>query len=139
MEVMRPTLITCLILLALACTNPYDFEPGDPTKADPPPPPELLQPQNGWQSDLYLYPQQVNLGWQALPGALFYQIEVYRDSLLRTQYLVYANQRATQPSGSAAFSTHGWYFWRVRAASRNWNDYTDWSQPFRFGLPNPAQ
>ena len=104
-----------------------------------PAPPELLQPQNGWQSDLYQYPQQVNFDWQALPGALFYQIEVYRDSLLRAQFLVYSNPRATQTSGSAALSIYGWYFWRVRAASKNWNNYTDWSQPFRFGLPNPAR
>jgi len=139
MEEVKPVLIFGLMLALLACKDPYEFEPGDPTKPDPPPPPELLQPQNGWQSDLYQYPQQVNFDWQALPGALFYQIEVYRDSLLRAQYLVYSNPRATQTSGSAALSIYGWYFWRVRAASKNWNNYTDWSQPFRFGLPNPAR
>jgi len=138
MVAMKLTLVACLVLAVIACTDPYSFEPGDPTKPDPPAPPELVQPANNWQSDLYRYPQEVSFVWQALPGALFYQIEVYRDSLLRSQYLVYSNQRVTQTSLTASFSTYGWYYWRVRAASRDWNNYTAWSEPFRFGLPNPA-
>jgi hypothetical protein len=139
MKAMKLTLVACLVLTVLACTDPYSFEPGDPTKPNPPDAPELVQPGNGWQSDLYAYPQGVGFGWQAVSGGQFYQIEVYRDSLLRGQYLVYANERVTQPAATASFSTYGWYYWRVRAASRNWNNYTAWSATFRFGLPNPAK
>jgi hypothetical protein len=125
------------VLAGLACRDPYDFEPNDPTKPDPPDPPELVQPGDGWLSDSYEYPQSVTFGWYALPGTLFYQMEVYRDSVVNPSARVYNNTRVTLNSVSVGF---GWgvYVWRVRAASRNWNDYTDWSAPFRFTLPNPA-
>ena len=135
---MRLALVAGLVLALLACTDPNSFQPFDPTKPDPPGPPVLVQPSSGWMSDQYGYPQDVSFGWQQVSGAQFYQIEVYRDSLLRSQYLAYANERVTQPSLAASLSTYGWYYWRVRAASRNWNNYTAWSAPFRFGLPNPA-
>ena len=127
-----------LLLCIVACKDPYDFQPNDPTKPDPPDPPVLVQPANGWDSNDFTYPQNVTFGWHALSGALLYQIEVYRDSLLRSQYLSYSNTRVTQPLVTAQF---GWgkYYWHVRAASRNWNNYTDWSEPFSFVLPNPAQ
>jgi hypothetical protein len=136
---MKLALVAFLTLVVLACTDPYSFEPGDPTKPDPPAPPQLLSPANDWVSDSYAYPQDVNFGWQQSAGAQFYQIEVYRDSLLRGQYLVYANDRVTQPAVTGSISSWGLYYWRVRAASRNWNDYTDWSDPLHFSLPNPAK
>ena len=136
---MRLVLIFGLLLALLACKNPYDFEPGDPTKPDPPAPPELVSPPDSWQSDSYIYPQEVSFIFRAIPGAGFYQFEIYLDSLLRSQYLYSSNSRLTQTSVTMSFPYYGLYFWRVRAASRNWNDYTDWSRPFRFGLPNPAR
>jgi len=139
MKAMKLTLVACLVLTLFACTDPYAFEPGDPTKPDPPAPPQLVAPGDSWRSDQYGYPQDVNFGWQQVSGAQFYQIEVYIDSLLRSEYLRYANERVTQPSLTASFSICGLYYWRVRAASRNWNNYTSWSSPFRFGLPNPAK
>ncbi len=139
MVAMKLTLVACLALAVLACTDPFSFDPGDPTKPDPPAPPKLVAPTDSWMSDSYAYPQDVDFGWQAIPGAQFYQIEVYRDSLLRGEYLRYSNQRVAQPTLSAPFSGCGLYYWRVRAASKNWNNYTDWSSPFRFSLPNPAK
>jgi hypothetical protein len=139
MKAMKLALAACLVLVILACTDPFSFEPGDPTKPNPPSSPELIQPGNGWMSDDYIYPQNVTLGWQKVPGAQFYQVEAYRDSLLRSQYLVHANQRVAQPPLTVPFSGFGLYYWRVRAASRNWNNYTNWSAPFRFSLPNPAR
>lgn len=136
---MMKRLALILLLALLACTDPYSFEPGDPTKPDPPAPPGLVYPVSGWVSDDYAYPQDVSFAWQQVPGAQFYQIEVYRDSLLRSEYLRYSNQRVAQPTLSAPFSGCGLYYWRVRAASKNWNNYTDWSSPFRFSLPNPAK
>jgi hypothetical protein len=130
--------VACVLLAVIACRDPHDFEPGDPTKPDPPAPPQLVSPANGWASESFSYPQDVSFGWQQLSGA-FYQIEVYRDSLLRSQYLVYAADRVTQPGITGRLSSYGTYFWRVRAANRNWNDYTHWSDPFRFSLPNPAK
>jgi hypothetical protein len=139
MEAMKLALVAWLTLAVLACKDPNSFQPFDPTKPDPPGPPVLTYPVNNWISDDYAYPQNVSFAWQGVPGAQFHQIEVYRDSLLRSQYLVYANERVTQPSLTASCPTYGWYYWRVRAASRDWNNYTDWSSPFRFGLRNPVR
>jgi hypothetical protein len=133
---MQRSPVLCLILAALACKDPYDFEPGDPTKPNPP---ELAAPLDGWMSDSYIHPQEVSFVFRSVPGASFYQLEVYRDSLLRSQYLFYSNPRLTQTSVATSLPYYGLCFWRVRAASRNWNNYTAWSTPFRFSLPNPAR
>ena len=130
-----PVVLLCL----LACKDPNSFQSFDPNKPDPPGPPVLTYPTDGWVSDQFAYPQDISFGWQQVSGTQFYQIEVYRDSLLRSQYLIYANERITQPALTASFSNWGLYYWHVRAASRNWNSYTAWSAPFRFGLPNPAK
>jgi hypothetical protein len=139
MKAMKLALFACLVLAVLACKDPNSFQPFDPTKPDPPAPPELVYPINGWVSDRFAYPQGVSFGWQAVSGGRFCQIEVYRDSLLRSQYLVYANERVAQPSATASFSDWALCYWQVRAGSRNWNNYTDWSASFRFGLPNPGR
>ena len=139
MKVMKLTLVACLVLAVLACKDPNSFQPFDPTKPDPPDAPQLVIPANGWISDRFAYPQDVIFVWQQVPGAQFYQIEVYLDSLLRSQYLFYSNTRVTQTSVTDSLPYYGLYFWRVRAASRNWNNYTDWSSPFRFALPNPGR
>lgn len=132
-------LVWVALLCLLACKDPNSYKPFDPTMPDPPAPPVLSYPVNGWVSDDFAYPQNVNFGWQGVSGAQFYELEVYEDSLLRSQYLVYSNPRVTQTSLTVSVSTYGLYFWRVRAGSRYWNNYTDWSAPFRFALPNPAK
>ena len=139
MEVMRLTLVACLLLTLLACRDPFSFEPGDPTKPDPPAPPQLVAPADSWRSDDYGYPQDVAFAWQAIPGTAFYQLEAYIDWTIDPQHLVFADQRVTSTALTASFSRYGRYYWRVRAASRSWNNYTDWSPPFRFMLPNPAR
>jgi hypothetical protein len=127
------------LLCLLACKDPNSFQPFDPSMPDPPAPPGLVYPVNGWVSDNWGYPQDVDFSWQRLPEAQFYQIEVYKDSLLPSGHLTYSNQRVTSIALTASFDHYGRYYWRVRAASRNWNNYTDWSEPFWFGLPNPAR
>ena len=136
---MRLLLSASLVLAILACTDPYSFEPGDPTKPDPPAPPQLVAPGDSWRSDDYSYPQEVAFEWHPISGPVFYQFEAYSDVTIDPQHLVYANQRVTSPTLTASFSRYGQYYWCVRAASRNWNDYTDWSTPFQFTLPNPAR
>ncbi len=126
-------------LALLACTDPFSFEPGDPTKPDPPAPPQLTAPADGWRSGDYGYPQSVTFSWQPLSGPVFYQFEAYDDSALVPDNLVYENKRVGSNTLAVSFYRYGRYYWRVRAASREWNDYTDWSEPFRFLLPNPAR
>jgi hypothetical protein len=136
---MRLLLCVWLTLALLACRDPYSFEPGDPTKPDPPAPPRLTAPADSWRSGDYGYPQDVAFAWQAIPGPVFFQLEAYIDWTIDPQHLVFADQRVASAALVVPFSRYGRYYWRVRAASRNWNNYTDWSQPFRFVLPNPAR
>jgi hypothetical protein len=131
--------LSTVLLCLLACTDPYSYEPGDPTKPDPPAPPQLIAPGDSWLSDSYIYPQEVAFGWQPIPAAAFYQFEVYNDWVIDPLKLVYANQRVAYAELTVEFNHYGKYYWRVRAASKNWNNYTAWSQPSRFGLPNPAK
>lgn len=135
----RSALLTVLLIL-FACRDPYSFEPNDPTKPDPPPPPRLVLPAYGWISEDFAYPQDISLGWDGLPGVLFYQVEIYlNDSTLQSGSLTWSSQRVLYPSVTVQLGWYGWYFWRVRAASRGWNGYTDWSAASRFALPNPAR
>jgi hypothetical protein len=55
----RRLLTASLLLVLLACRDPFSFEPGDPTKPDPPAPPQLVAPADSWRSDDYGYPQDV--------------------------------------------------------------------------------
>jgi hypothetical protein len=136
MKAMKLALVACLVLAVLACKDPNSFQPFDPTMPDPPAPPVLSSPVNGWLSDSYAYPQDVYLSWHGVAGTQFYEIQVTWDSLFRDPN---PGQHVYQTSLIVTEPTYGRYFWRVRAASKSWNDYTDWSTPFCFGLPNPAK
>jgi hypothetical protein len=128
--------VAVALLCLVACRDPNSYQPFDPTKPDPPEPPVLTYPTNGWMSDDYAYPQDVSYVWQAVPGAQFYEMQVSDDSLFAGTPLFW---RAYQTSATYPMQRFGLYYWRIRAASRNWNNYTDWSTPFRFTLPNPAR
>jgi hypothetical protein len=120
----------------LACRDPNSYQPFDPTKPDPPAPPVLTYPANGWMSDDYAYPQNVSFAWQAVPGSQFYEMQVNDDSLYpgtRPFWRVYQTS-VTYPMGG-----FGLYYWRVRAVSSDWNNYTGWSLPSHFTLPNPGR
>jgi hypothetical protein len=124
------------LLCLLACRDPNSYQPFDPTKPDPPAPPVLTSPANGWTSDDYAYPQDVSFAWQAVPGAQFYEVQVNTDSLFSGPS---PGARVYQTSVTYPMQGFGLYHWRVRAAGRNWNNYTDWSSTFHFALPNPAR
>ncbi|MBM3315647.1 hypothetical protein FJY71_07425 [candidate division WOR-3 bacterium] len=125
-------------LLLLACKDPFDFEPGDPTKPDPPGPPVLMFPVDGENTGNYAYPQDVRFEWRPLSRAEFYQIEVYSDSVLNVGTLVASDPRVNGTTVTLTFQWWGFYYWRVRAASRSWNNYTAWTAIRQFILPNPS-
>lgn len=124
------------LLSLLSCRDPNSYQPFDPTKPDPPAPPVLAHPSNGWMSDDYAYPQNVSFAWQAVPGAQFYEMQYHTDSLFP---IANPGLHVYQTSVVVSVQGHGRYYWRVRAAGSNWNNYTDWSLPFRFTLPNPGR
>jgi len=125
-----------LFLPLRSCRDPTSYQPFDPTKPDPPAPPVLTYPTDGWLSDDFAYPQDVSFAWQSVPGAQFYEMQVQSDSLFTGSS---PGWRVYESSAVYSLHTVGVYYWRVRAASRNWNNYTDWSHPFRFTLPNPGK
>ncbi|MGQ9708332.1 MAG: hypothetical protein ACUVUR_05600 [bacterium] len=127
-----------LLVILFGCKEPFSFQPDDPTKPDPPAAPILVRPANGDFIPNYAYPQDVEFEWQRVSGATSYQYECYKDSGLNPVSMVYSNSRVTGNKISVRFSRCGVYYWRVRAASPNWNNYTSWSQVFRFILPDPT-
>jgi len=133
---MRRLLLAALLLTA--CQDPFSFEPGNPTKPDPPGPPVLKWPADGELILNYAYPQNLTLEWHAIRGAGFYQVEVHTDSVPSQSTLHTVKPDVPDSSLTVRFSRWGFYYWRVRAASRNWNDYTAWSGLRRFILPNPG-
>ena len=127
------------LLALLACRDPYDFAPGDPSKPDPPAGPVPLYPPSAERIDNWGYPQDVEMGWTAVSGAAGYQVEVYTESIPEPPYRYTMVDQIVGPAVSVTFYTYGWYYWRVRAVSPNWNWYTDWSELWSFALPNPAR
>jgi hypothetical protein len=127
-----------VLLCFLACRDPNSYQPFDPTKPDPPAPPVLDYPANGWVSDDFAYPQNVSFAWQAVPDAQFYEMQVSKDSLFQSIYIP-LGPHIYKTSTADSIRRHGRYYWRVRAASSRWNDYTEWSLPFHFTLPNPGR
>jgi hypothetical protein len=132
---MKWWLVPLALLCPLACRDPNSYQPFDPTRPDPPDPPVLIRPASGWMSDVYAYPQNVDFAWQAVPGAQFYELQYHTDSLFP---VVHPGKRVYQTSVAESVQGPGAYFWRVRAASSDWNNYTDWSAKSRFVLPWPA-
>ena len=125
-----------VLLCFLACRDPNSYQPFDPTKPDPPGPPVLTSPANGWLSKDFAYPQKVDFAWQPVPGAQFYEMQCNTDSLFP---IAYPGPHIYQTSLAESVQSYGLYYWRVRAAGSNWNNYTDWSVPFHFALPNPGR
>lgn len=128
------------LVLSLGCKSPFDYEHRDPTLPAPPGPPVLQTPADGENTRNYAYPQDVGLGWSPVPGAEFYQVEVYRDSVLTEANLALPLlDRVYGPGVEVRLHRYGFYWWRARADSpRRWNAPTDWSRVFLFILPNPA-
>ncbi|MEO0085200.1 MAG: hypothetical protein ABIK37_01075 [candidate division WOR-3 bacterium] len=133
---MRRLLLAALLLAG--CKDPFSFEPGDPTKPDPPGPPVLKWPEDGEMIVNYSYPQDVVLEWNGVKGAGFYQVEVHTDSVPSQSTLHAVKSEVAGTSVAVRFTRWGFYYWRVRAASRNWNNYTAWSQMWQFLLPDPS-
>ncbi len=140
---MRNVILACLaVALAaglLVCKDPLSFQPGDPSMPDPPGPPVPVYPPDGENTGDYGYPQDVAFQWGKVNGAIFYQVEVYTESIPELPNLHTIADGVTTTTVTVRFGRYGFYYWRVRAGSHRWNWYTDWSELNRFVLPNPAR
>ncbi len=137
---MKHALLLAGLLALLACKDPFDFAPGDPSKPDPPDPPVLLYPPDGERIDDWSgFNIDVEMGWERVAGAMGYQLEAYFDSVPDPANLVILEDGIYGTSVTVTFPVHHWYYWRVRAVSSSWNWYTDWSELHSFLLPDPAR
>ena len=129
-----------LITMLIACKSPHEYEHRDPNLPPPPEPPRLITPSDGENTRNYAYPQDVTLGWTAVPGAEYYQVEVYDDSVLTESNLALPMlNRVELTVTTVQLNKWGFYWWRVRADSpRRWNAPTDWTELNYFILPHPG-
>ena len=132
--------VVVLFLLLLGCKDPFDYEHRDPNLPDPPAAPTQTYPPDGKEFKRYGYPQPDTMRWNPVPGAEFYQVEVFTDSVLIEDNLYFPMiDRVHALETAATFYGWGFYYWRVRGDSpRRWNAPTDWSPVRMFLLPNPT-
>jgi hypothetical protein len=92
-----------------------------------PPPPTLTTPANG----ATLPAREVTLGWQALPGALYYRVRVFSpDSSVFDSEIVPASTPSHHVAGLLPGTT---YTWRVRTLDQyGWGPF---SEPLDFTAP----
>ncbi|MEO0190329.1 MAG: hypothetical protein ABIL18_05055, partial [candidate division WOR-3 bacterium] len=114
------------------CKNPHDYEPKFDSLYPPPAPPQLISPKNDtaiWYGTPF--PHNVLLTWSSVNGAEYYQLEIVKDdsSALTGENLIDVDYS----SYNFTINRNGYYFWRVRAYSRNWTWYTEWSVVYHFG------
>ena len=90
--------------------------------------PTLLEPQGGQ----LVKPSQVNLRWEAVENAVYYDVEISRDSNFITEntQLITAttNELSFEPKTNISH-----YWWRVRAGS--FGRVSDWSEVRNFQAP----
>ncbi|MFL5801360.1 MAG: fibronectin type III domain-containing protein [Roseiflexaceae bacterium] len=92
-----------------------------------PPPPALAAPANG----ATLPTREVTLGWQAVPGALYYRVRVFSpDSTVFDSKVVPATTLSHYVAGLVPGTT---YTWRVRTLDQyGWGPFSD---PWSFTAP----
>ncbi len=115
-----------LILFAVTCKDPEEFEPEDPYE-EAPPPPQLIHPRQG-----AVYAFGGNIGyvpfyWTLVTGAEIYEIQIDTIATFETDSIYSA---VTPPTSIGLFLYHSKteYFSRIRAGSGRWITlYTEWS------------
>jgi hypothetical protein len=126
-------LVFCIIVFGqISCIDPYEYEPDFPDLLDPPQPPELLYPPTNSIFDFGV-PCSVVLEWQQVVGAETYDLEISIDTLVLDEI-----HNILECSCSYTAQEFGTYSWRVRADSRDWKWYTEWSDARTFVVRSPA-
>ncbi len=95
------------------------------------PKPVLLEPQRGE----FVNPSQINLGWEAVENAVYYDVEISNDSnfvAANTQFMtVTANELSFEGKNNISH-----YWWRVSTGS--FSRVSDWSEVRDFRAPSCA-
>ncbi len=113
-----------------ACKNPQDWQPPFDSLYPPPEAPQLISPKNDttfWYQTPF--PHEVILKWSLVDGTEYYELQIARDSLILPDV---DPIRVDAALVNHTLERTGYYFWRVRAYSRKWTWYTDWSKTWHF-------
>jgi len=115
-----------LSIFDVRCKNPEDFKPTEDSLIEPPEPPELISPPADtiyvWTpgiGDIY----NLDFEWTFVNGAERYELEVSTDATFQNSEI-----HATGVNSiTIGFHNCNKYFWHVRAISKAWTWYTEWS------------
>ena len=129
-------LLIMAVLIGYGCKDPDEYDPEEP-QYPPPGPPQLILPYPDTNLCSGSPFQNVFFDWSTVSGAEIYEIQT--DSTL--SWSTAEITRATNPPtyiGLYRYSGNAPWYARIRAASSNWTNYTDWSESRRFFLrPDP--
>ncbi len=113
------------------CKNPNEYKPPFDSLSPPPSAPQLISPKN----DTVMYyqtphPHDVTLKWSVVDDAQYYLLQIANDSTTLSDV-----DEINVETDSCIYTVtrNSFYFWRVRAYSRKWTWYTEWSETRHFG------
>lgn len=120
------------------CRDPYEFEPIFDSLTPPPGAPALLHPCNDTVYRTYTYPNDIIFEWSYIDGAQLYMLDISKDSMFEDSVTSEFNTTvscctiAVDPP--LPLDKKRIRYWRVRAYSRLWWWYTDWSEVWHFNF-----
>ncbi len=119
-----------LIISGPNCRDPHEYEPPFDSLIPPPDAAQLISPVNNavFSYDIWKpYPNDIEMIWTAVPGTQYYELKIDTDPNLPGKA-----ERVEDSTFIFAVSANGKYYWQVRAYSRNWTWYTEWSEKRTF-------
>ncbi|OGC42103.1 hypothetical protein A2Y85_03890 [candidate division WOR-3 bacterium RBG_13_43_14] len=119
-------MLALFIVFAPSCRDPHEYEPPFDSLGPPPEAALLIAPANN-AAFLYdcwnPYPNDIEMIWTAIPGTQYYELKIDDNPELPGKA-----ERVEDTTFIFVVSANGKYYWQVRAYSRNWTWYTDWSE-----------
>ncbi len=131
--VLRSFSMIALAFLTLAppgCRDPHEYEPPFDSLTPPPQAPTLVSPANNTiflYDQLNPYPNDIEMSWHAVPGTEYYELKIDDNPELPGKA-----ERVMDTVFIFVVRENGRYYWKVRAYSRNWTWYTNWSETRTF-------
>jgi len=123
----------CVLMFYInyGCKDPNEYKPPEDTLQLPPGPPTLIYPPHDtviWYEDPF--PHTVILRWSNVEGAEFYHLQYAADSSMSLGSIM----RADNNYYELIFYDNATVYWRARAASSQWQWYTNWSEIRRLSV-----
>ncbi len=114
------------------CKDPHEYKPHFDSLCPPPNPPQLISPRNDtsfWYETNF--PHNIVLRWNSVEDAENYELQIVRGDTTLFQHTEVIQVEETDLVYT--ITGNGIYYWHVRAYSRKWTWYTNWSETWHFG------